>query len=286
METIPMSLSIGRRVLLACCAVAAGAMTFWACETPVSVGAEVRAGPYTGKLTFNSNGEPVAEIRGPVGTCIKLTYSGADGADISTAVVQIPGASQVPEGSVRVSIDIVPCPTPAQAAPTAGVVGVHALPFHAWHEVYSFPATPGVGSSNGAMCHARVWCGADENAAAILSPILRAGPGVAVPPNIRILSFADARPSLVGATIRAAAQEPILDMSLEWNGVANYADLATGVNVVPQSLPNGWYSVESFIPNSDIDESIGALNRAAMSIATLLQPSPEQYSLSYRVLGY
>jgi hypothetical protein len=136
------------------------------------------------------------------------------------------------------------------------------------------------------MCHARVWCGADENAAAILSPILRAGPGVAVPPNIRILSFADARPSLVGATIRAAAQEPILDMSLEWNGVANYADLATGVNVVPQSLPNGWDSLESFIPNSDIDDSIGALNRAAMSIATLLQPSPEQYSLSYRVLGY
>jgi len=287
-ETIPMNLSIRRRVLLACCAVAAGVMTFWACSTPVKVGATVDFAGIGATLQYES-GHLVADMKGPKGVCVKLTYVGADGADISTEVVELPAHRQLPPGAKRVDYDLVPCPEPNSAAPTPGAATATALPSLAhssWRDVYSFPVSLGAGSLDGAVCRARVWCGANESAAAILRPILQAGPGVAVPPNVQILFFADVSPSLLGATLRVAAQQPIVTMSLDWNGTSAFADLATGVNAIPNSLPNGWNTVETFIGNASIDETIGVWNQASMSFATLPQVQPEHFSMRYQALAY
>jgi hypothetical protein len=136
---------------------------------------------------------------------------------------------------------------------------------------------------NGAVCHARIWCGANQDPSAILRPILLAGPGAAVPPNVQILFFSDIEPSLLGATVRVAARSPILAMNLNWNGIADFSDLETGVNAVPGVLSNDWSTVEFFVAETDVDLTPWAWNRATLSLATLGQPQPEQHSLAFQI---
>jgi len=280
-----MKQSLGRRSVLVLAFVAAFATTFWACSSPPTVGATVSCGPFTGGLVIGPGGEPTVLVDGPSDICWKITFVGADGANISTDTVTCPGASQVPPGTVRIDYDPVPCPEPPELAPPGSgspYVSTRALPVPTWHDVYSYPLD--FSSLNGAICHARVWCGPNQDPSAILRPVLLAGPGAAVPPNVRILFFSDVQPSAVGATVRVAAPRPILGMNLTWNGITNFADLETGVNAVPGVLANDWSTVEFYVAESDVDLTLWAWNRAALSLATLGQ-QPEQHALAFQILS-
>jgi len=274
------------RALAALVFVLAGMSTFWACSSPPTIGAKVGFGPVTGELTVSPGGDKVIQVDGPAGLCWKITFIGANGADISTTTVSVPGNSQVPSGTVRIDFDPVPCPEPRElATPGTGgspLLSVRALPLPSWQDVYSYPLD--MSSMNGAICHARVWCGASQSPSAILRPVLLAGPGAEVPPNVQIRFFSDVSTSLVGATVRVAARQPIVDMNLTWNDIAGFADLATGVNVVPGALANDWYTVQFYIAETDVDLTLGAWNRAVMNFATLGQPQAERYTLGFQVL--
>lgn len=276
-----------RRALAALGLALAGVLTFWACSSPPTIGVEVKAGPLEGRVTVTPAGEKVVEVDGPSGLCWKITFIGANGADISSSTVAVPGSVQVPTGTVRIDYDPVPCPEPRDlAVPGSGTSPLptaRALPLPSWHDVYSYPLD--ASSMHGAICHARVWCGANQSASEILRPVVMAGPGAAVPPNVQIRFFVDSSSSPTGATLRVAARQPILDMNLTWNDVAGFADLATGVNAVPGQLANGWFTVEFFVAESDVRMTPGSWNRAVMTFATLDQPQPEEFSLGFQVLA-
>jgi hypothetical protein len=114
--------SLSLRLLAAIAFVAAGALTFWACSSPPTVGATVSCGPFTGSVVVGPGGEKSVDVDGPSGICWKFTFVGADGADISTSTVAVPGHLQVPAGTVRMDFDRVPCPEPPElgGAPSHG----------------------------------------------------------------------------------------------------------------------------------------------------------------------
>ncbi len=267
---------------------ALGALIVWACSAVPHVDAEISAGPFGAHVVLGPDGQKTVQVEGPVGTCIKLVYSGADGAEIRSEVLRLPEGSQVPPGTVRVNFDLVPCPEPPEPqAPGLGASPLgagRAIALTTWHDVYSYPIEFGAGSLSGAICHARVWCGASQDPSAILRPVLLAGPGSAVPPNVQILLFADSIETPLGATMRVSARQPILEMNLNWNGDAGFADLATGVNAVSGVLANGWFTTEFFIAETDVDQTVGTWNRAVLTFATLGQPQAQQTSVGFQVL--
>lgn len=273
-----------KRALAAILVTAVLGTTFWACSSPPTIGAKVTLGPVGGEVTVTPGGEKVVDVTGPSGLCWRIVFVGADGANISTTIVTVPGSAQVPPGTVRIDYDPVPCPeAPDLAVPGSGspLRSNRLSAAAAWRDVYSFPVD--MSSMNGAICHARVWCGANQSPSAILRPVLIAGPGAAVPPNVQICFFADASPGLLGTTVRVAAPSPIVALNLTWNGMADFADLASGVNAIPGALSNSWSTVEIFVAATDADLSPGAWNRAGLTMETLARPQLEPCSLEFQI---
>lgn len=286
-----MKLHSSLRALLAVGLLAGGLLALWACSAPVKVGVKVSALGFAVDVGVDSGGNPVANVTGSLdpGKCMRITFSDSTGAEIGSVTIPVPGSCQIPAGAVRQSFEIVNCPPPPDpAAPTGSgaIAWGRAIAVPGWREIFSFPIAPQGGVSNGVVCHARVWCSAGQSASDLLRPVLAAGPGSPVPPTVDVQFFADTIPGPSGATLRCAAQEPILALRFDWNGTTGFGDLGGGVNSAPQTLANGWFAVESWIGDNQTNSGLGQWNGGTITIRTLNQHEGEKYTLAYQNLAF
>lgn len=265
----------------------------WACSTPVKIGIKAKGLGIELEVAVDAAGNPITNATGALapGKCLRITYTGADGASLGQAVISVPGSFPIPDGAVKQSFEIVDCPEPP-ALTGPGTLPLDANRAHAlptWREVYTMPIT--LASSAGAfqrgvICHARVRCLPTQDPLQMLQPILLAGPGVAVPATIDVLFLAEVTPFMTDARVRVAARSPILDMNFEWNDTQNFADLASGTNAVSVTLPNGWHAVDVAVPAHAFRQHIGDWNGGQVKIRTLARPTFSEYQQSVQTLAF
>jgi hypothetical protein len=264
--------------------VAAGLGISTGCSMPVRVDGEASWDPFEAKVTVQVGGELTTTVTSSESspTCMRIRYTGADGAVLQTVTVQVPGSAQVPAGAVRQEFDIVDCPPPPGLLPSgSGAPGTAGR----WHDVYSCPITVGEIALGGPVCRARVWCGPNQDPLDLLRPVLIAGPGSPVPATIDIAFFAESEFASNGGILRVAVREPIMSLRLDWNGIAGFGDLRAGVNAYAHALPNGWYAVESLVGSSDTNDGLGEWNRGAVTFRTPTRQS-QSYSLGFQNLAF
>jgi len=288
-----MKLQVWRSTVRVLGVLVAAVCVIWACSTPVKVGVKVEGFGIKIEVGIDSTGNPVTTATGsaPPGKCLRVTYHAADGTNLGSNVISVPGSSPIPTGSATHTLELVDCPEPPSlTGPTplpGGSHRVHALP--TWREVYTFPITVSGGTSTfqrGVVCHARVRCLPTQDPMQILQPILLAGPGVAVPATIDVLFLTEITPTMSGAQVRVAARSPILDMNFEWNDTPNFADLGSGTNAISSTLPNGWHAVDASIPGLAFRPDLGDWNGGRVRIRTLAQPVVSEYAQSFQTLGF
>jgi len=264
----------------------------WGCSTPTKVGIKAKAPGIEIEVEYDSAGNPITNAQGSLapGKCLRITYKGANSAQLGQAVITVPGSFPIPAGAVEQVFEIVDCPEPPTlTGPSAQLLDSyrsHALPV--WREVYTMPITLASSTGEfqrGVICHARVRCLPTQDPVQLLQPVLLAGPGVAVPATIDVLFMAEVTPIKTGARIRVAARSPILDMNLEWNDIQNFADLASGINAGASTLSNGWQAVDSTVPASAFRQGIGDWNGGRIKIRTLAHPAFSEYQQSFQTLA-
>lgn len=281
-----MSTLFRRRALAGLGLALAGMLTLSGCVTTTDGGSGASWPPIQAEVRIGIGGSKTTELGGSIapGKCIRITYTGADGAVLQSVTVGVPGSAQVPSGAVRQMLEIVDCPDATGPGPIGPgpALALRVPPGGGWAEVFSYPIAANELFFGGPVCHARVLCGPGQDPHELLRPVLAAGPGAPLPPNVDVRFFAEAVVGATGATLRFAARDSITSLRFDWNGVAGFADSTAGVNAIPVSLPNGWNAIETYVDRFDLTDVAREWNRGKVTMRTLTGPKPEVYALGFQ----
>jgi hypothetical protein len=264
----------------------------FACTAPHRLTGEIEFFGIRASFTYDSQGQPTINFTGslPQGKCLQVAYRGADGALLGTATVHVPGSSQVPAGTTSESYDLVDCPPPGHA-PNSGGAGAHSVHTAAdeWIDICGFPLMPDLvdgGIYKNAFYHFRVKAISGIDPFTRIEPILRGGPGTAVPPDVEVVSFTQFIPDTTGGRMLVGDTEAFDQFRLDWNGQVGYADLATGTNAVQYTVGSEWHVVESFIPLQDFHVLVGETNHGLTHRKTVSDANPSDIDASLTVLEF
>lgn len=198
--------------------------------------------------------------------CVKVTWSGADGAEISSDTLETDGSGaasgKIPEGAVRWEAKLVDCPEPApkpkgkmfdplnlQNGPVRLAVANNLRDF----DVFGAQIVPSddLGANNLTykfVVRARSW----EQVENLISPIVLGGIGTPVPPSVDVISFSTMEAGIAGGRFVSALPATFRDFSFDFNNSAFTADLSSGHNTINYQVGT-WDVVEMMIPLSAFD---------------------------------
>lgn len=277
--------------LAAVLAVGAG-LAFGGCRS-TDVGVKGDIGGVKGEITVNVQGKKEYHLTGslPPGMCIELSFIDSTGAVIGSSTVGVPGYADIPDGAVGQNLRLVDCRAVVAGNPVGSTsadkgAGDHLPVPTQWHEMSYWPIDPDLVAFNPwsntlAGVKIRVPAGVDPTEAMLA--LVGAGPGSVTGPDVEIDFFAQAVPSIAGARLLVADDEPIVSFDLTWNGVANYATLDTG-NVTQFGAGNGWSVVQTAIPLSDFALGQYAWNGGTVEVQSASAQVPTSASALFQTL--
>lgn len=283
-----------RAACLLGCAMIAILIAF-SCTTPVKVGIKFTGLGFTVEGTVDSAGNPITKVSGALdpGKCLKIEFRGADGGLISTAIINVPGSTQIPDGAKSQSFSEVDCPPTAQfgAMPLASgsTRQRSAVPFPEWMDVFGLPVLPDLvdgGVYKNALYHFRVLAQPGTDAFTVIEPILRNGPGTSIGSSVDVISFTQFIPEAFGGRLIAADTHPFDEFRFDWNGTPGYSDLGTNTNVVQYDAGNSWNVIESFIPLQDFNASVGDINQGTTTRKTVVEQQSQILNAQVIVTSY
>jgi hypothetical protein len=201
----------------------------------------------------------------PPGKCLQITFRGPDGAVTGTATCGVPGTFQVPPGSTSGGSEVKDCDPQDGGSGAHGALLARAPISTHVRRISGWPLTfdeSGATTYGNAFWEFLVTVDPGQDPWQVIEPILLGGPGTPVPPNVEVVYYSTMVGEAAGVRLKSADDAPFLEYRLDWNGQTGYADLAPGTNVQMSAASNGWNVAETLIPWADIDEDVGATNRA------------------------